>query len=275
MFFWKIFLCFAWLVSASLFAQESSAIRIGIAPHSSARLIFESHRDLKSFLEHYFHRPVQILTTKTFSEFAKVCNEGHLYDLIITSPNLAYLAHEDAGYAPLMTYSKGLETIILSHTSNHLDPKITLLKIAGQDPVSFATLSGEEWLEQQGFIEGKNLTYRYYISASDSLARLLVSDEVDLVIMSLPNYLKLDQELQQELFVVYHSAPKPSRIFLARDAHGLTIDAWKQALIAFSKSEEGARHLSDVKLNGFVMIDEHALDDLKTIAQKTADRLKE
>jgi len=91
------------------YAQEP--VRIGIAPHSSARIIMETHHDVKSFLEKQFGRSVEIVTAKSFSEFSKRCNEGKSYDMIITSPNLAYLAQHIAHYQPLMTYTKGLETI--------------------------------------------------------------------------------------------------------------------------------------------------------------------
>ncbi len=267
-----VFVCFVSLVS-TLFAQELESLKIGIAPHSSARIIYEAHRDLKTFLEDYFHRPVQILSAKTFSDFAETCDRGDTYDLIITSPNLAYLAQHQAHYVPLMTYTKGLETIILSRTSASLKEHPKSIKIAGQDPVSYATLCGEEWLEQQGYVPGKNLTYSYYISASDSLATLLLKNQVDLIIISLPNYLRLDQELQNQLFVVYHSQPKPGRIFLAKASKGLAIEEWHNALLAFSQSQEGARHLVATKLEGFEMLEPDALDNLHGIAQKTSSRL--
>ncbi|KHG33613.1 PhnD/SsuA/transferrin family substrate-binding protein [Sulfurospirillum sp. MES] len=260
-------------IASALFSQEIESLKIGIAPHSSARIIYDVHRDLKTFLEHYFNRPVQILSAKTFSDFADTCDQGDTYDLIITSPNLAYLAQHQAHYVPLMTYTKGLETIILSKTSSLLKDHPKTVKIAGQDPVSYATLCGEEWLEQQGYVPGRNLIYSYYISASDSLATLLLKNQVDLIIISLPNYLRLDQELQNQLFVVYHSSPKPGRIFLAKASKGITIEEWRNALVAFSQSQEGARHLKATKLEGFEMLEPHALDTLRAIAQKTSSRL--
>jgi len=173
-----IFLVF-FLNGLCLYGDEIKPIRIGIAPHSSARLIFESHRDIKNFLETTFQRPVQISTAKTFSEFSKQCNDPEaMYDLILTSPNLAYLAQHLAHYLPLMTYTKGLEVLILSYSKNILHDGHRPLKIAGQDPVSFITLSGEVWFEDQGFKEGEDIVYRYYISASDSLAMLLLNHEV-------------------------------------------------------------------------------------------------
>ena len=256
-------------------AQELSGvpIRIGIAPHSSPRIIFEAHQDLKLFLEEYFHRPVQIMTAKNFSEFAKKSNQGDTYDLLLTSPNLALLAQHIASYTPIMTYTKGLETMILSRNPDVLTVGKRPLKVAGQDPVSFATLCAEEWLENLGLKEGVDLNYAYYISASDSLATLLVRGEVDIAIISLPNYLRLSDELQYKTTILYHSPARPSRIFLAKESNGITVVEWENALKAFSQSPEGFKHLEATKLEAFRMLSPHELEDLQSIAEKTLKRL--
>lgn len=256
-------------------AQDLSNVplRIGIAPHSSPRIIFDSHQDLKLFLEAYFQRPVQIMTAKSFSEFSKKCNQGESYDLILTSPNLALLAQRLASYTPLMTYTKGLETIVLSRFDDVLTNAKRPLRVAGQDPVSFATLCAEEWLESQGLREGRDLNYVYYISASDSLATILVKGEVDLAIISLPNYLRLSDELRHKMTVLYHSPARPSRIFLAKESNGVSVEEWGKALGAFSKSPEGLKHLETTKLEAFKMLAPDALEDLNSIADKTLKRL--
>lgn len=269
-------ICLILLVTFSFgLAQDLSHVplRIGIAPHSSPRIIFESHQDLKLFLEGYFHRPVQIMTAKSFSEFSKKCNQGESYDMILTSPNLALLAQRLASYIPLMTYTKGLETIILSRSQDVLTKAPKPLRVAGQDPVSFATLCAEEWLENQGLHEDRDLNYVYYISASDSLATILVRDEVDLAIMSLPNYLKLSDELRAHVTILYHSSARPSRIFLAKESNGVSVEEWGNALRAFSKSPEGSKHLETTKLEAFQMLTPDALEDLNSIANKTLKRL--
>lgn len=256
-------------------AQDLShtPIRVGIAPHSSPRIIFETHQDLKIFLENYFHRPVQIMTSKNFSEFAQKCNQGDAYDMILTSPNLALLAQQIAAYVPLMTYTKGLETIILSREEDVLHSTKRPLRVAGQDPVSFSTLSGEQWLEDKGLHDGKDLSYVHYISASDSLATILVRDEVDLVIMSLPNYLKLSEELRQRVIILYSSPEKPSRIYLAKESNGITVTEWENALKTFSHSQEGLKHLATTKLVDFRMMLPGELNTLQNIADKTFKRL--
>ena len=261
------------LIFFGIFANAQSPIRIGIAPHSSARIIYESHQDLRLFFEKYFNRPVEIITAKSFSEFSKRCNEGHSYDLILTSPNLALLAKNLAAYQPFMTYTKGLETTILSVAPDVLESQKRPLRVVGQDPVSFSTLSAQEWLEKQGLVEGKDIQYSYHTSASDSLAAILISDQADFVIMSWPNYLKLGDDIKSKVTIFYHSPAAPSRIYLAKESNGVTLEAWEKALRAFAQSPEGAKHLEVTKLEGFKMIPSNALDELKTLAEKTLKRL--
>lgn len=251
---------------------NSNTITIGIAPHSSTRVILETHQDLRIFLEKYFQRPVEIVSAKNFSEFAERTNEAKYYDLVLTSPNLAVLGKKFGFYTPLMTYTKGLTSIIISKDKEILKSKNFPLRVVGLDPVSFATLTAEEWLEDQGLHENKEIQYSYS-SASDSAAAIVLNGNADMCIMSLPNYLKLSDEIKEKIFIVYESLPKPSRIYLAKEKNDLTLENWKNALEAFSKSQEGINHLSTTKLEGFRMMVPNELDNLNKIADKTLNRL--
>ncbi|RXJ89022.1 hypothetical protein CRV01_10405 [Arcobacter sp. CECT 8983] len=257
----------------SLCYGKDNPIKIGIAPHSSTRVILQSHQDLKLFLENYFKRPVNILTAKNFSEFTKRSNKGTYYDLILTSPNLAVLAQRLAGYTPLMTYKKGLSTILLATNKDILKSKKLPLHVIGLDPVSFPTLDAQDWLAKKGFKEGEKIKYTY-TSATDSSISILLNNNADMIIMSLPNYIKLIVKKNKDLVhIIYQSEPKPSRIYLAKDTDNITLKEWEVALEAFSKSKEGKRHLEITKLEGFKKIEENDLNNLDSIVDETMKRL--
>jgi len=261
------------LFAINCLSAEKNPITIGIAPHSSTRVILESHQDLRLFLEKFFHRPVEILTAKNFSEFTKRSDKGTFYDLILTSPNLAVLAQRLGGYTPIMTYKKGLSTIILSKDKNILKKDKFPLHVVGLDPVSFPTLDAQEWLSKQGFKEKEKVEYTY-TSATDSAISILMNNHADMIIMSLPNYLKLINKKNKALVhVIYKSEPKPSRIYLAKDKNKITLKQWQKALDAFSKSVEGKHHLEITKLEGFKKISPEDLDNLDEIVDKTMKRL--
>ncbi|RXJ69296.1 hypothetical protein CRV08_04615 [Halarcobacter ebronensis] len=266
-------LSLAIILATSCFGAQVSPIIIGIAPHSSTRVILKSHQDLRVFLEKYFQRPVEILTAKNFSEFSIRCNEGSYYDLVLTSPNLAVLAQKMGSYTPLMTYKKGLSTILLSKDKDILKSTKLPLHIVGLDPVSFPTLDAQDWLDKQGFKEQEKVKYTY-TSATDSSIAILLNNHADMIIMSLPNYIKLmNEKLKDKVNVIYQSEPKPSRIFLAKDKNGITLEEWEKALDAFSKSSEGENHLKITKLEGFKKMAPNDLDNLGEIVDKTMKRL--
>lgn len=265
-------LLFFLLFFSTFLVANDNTINIGIAPHSSTRVILETHQDLRVFFEKYFQRPVQIVTAKSFSEFAQRSNQGDYYDLILTSPNLALLAQKYGGYTPLLTYTKGLTSVIIAKDKDILKNKKYPFKVIGLDPVSFATLTAEEWLESQGLYEGKEINFTY-TSASDSAATILLNNQADMSIISLPNYLKLSDEMKNSISLIYQSSPKPSRIYLAKTTNGITLEEWKKALDAFSKSPEGLAHLEVTKLEGFRETKTDELDNLDRISAKTLQRL--
>lgn len=260
-------------IFTNLLYCDTKSIIIGVAPHSSTRVILESHSDLRIFLENYFKRPVQIVTAKNFSEFAQRTNQGNAYDLVLTSPNLAFLAQKIASYSPIMTYTKGLSTIILSKDKNILSSNKLPLRVVGLDPVSFTTLNAEDWLENQGFEDDNKIRYTYS-SASDSAVSILVNNEADMTIMSLPNYLKLSDDVKKQVYLLYQSPAQPSRIYLAKDKNGITLKDWNVALEAFAKSTDGSKHLVATKLDGFRMLAPNELNKLEKIANKTLKRLE-
>jgi len=127
-------------------------------------------------------------------------------------------------------------------------------------------------LETNGFIENNNITYSYS-SASDSAAAILLNGEADLAIMSLPNYLKLNDNTREQVKILYQSPPQPSRIYLAKNKNKITTKMWEDALKKFANSAEGKKHLETTKLEGFKQITQNELKKLKNIGNKTLRKL--
>jgi phosphonate transport system substrate-binding protein len=243
-------------------ANAQETILIGIAPHSSARIILESHASLSRFLEARFGQPVQIVTAPNFSEFTRRSLEGQ-YDLLITSPHLALLAQEHVGYIPLLTYTQGLETVLVSKTD--VLPNKHPLLVTGLDPVSFVTLTGLNELKERGLTVETGLQISY-ASASDSAALAVIQEKTDVAIMSWPNYTKLNDEIKKQVAVSWRSEPKPSRIYLAKAGKGIDAAAWQGAINAFSTSPEGVAHLADNKLAAFRPVTKDELTSVRPLA---------
>ncbi len=253
------FLLTTMMACISAHANATDSILIGIAPHSSARVILESHASLRNFLETKLGKNVEIVTAPNFSEFTRRSLQGQ-YDLLITSPHLALMAQEHAGYVPLTTYTQGLETVLI--TRSERIPEERPLKTTGLDPVSFVTLTGLQELNYRGLtVENGSLTVNY-ASASDSAALAVAQGRTDIAIMSWPNYVKLNDEIKKQIHVSWRSEPKPSRIYLAKTDKGIDLRTWQQTIDAFAISPEGIAHLESNKLKAFRPV---TTDDLNSV----------
>jgi phosphonate transport system substrate-binding protein len=82
-------------------AQESFIL--GVAPHTSARVILEMYQPLRLHLEKSLGNPVEVVTAPDFNEFARRALAQE-YDLAITTGHQARLLQTDANYLPLLTY---------------------------------------------------------------------------------------------------------------------------------------------------------------------------
>ena len=70
-------------------AQAAPAVlRIGVAPHSSARVILQMYQPLRDFLAERLGQPVEIVTAPDFTEFARRALAGN-YDVAITTGHQA------------------------------------------------------------------------------------------------------------------------------------------------------------------------------------------
>ena len=72
-------------------ARPGGSFQVGIAPHTSARVILEMYQPLRVFLEKSLARPVEIVTAPDFTEFARRGMEQQ-YDLAVTTGHLSRLS---------------------------------------------------------------------------------------------------------------------------------------------------------------------------------------
>lgn len=88
----------AWLLGAACFAMASDMpFRVGVAPHTSARLILQQYQPLRASLEKGLGQPVEIATAPDFTDFARRALRGE-YDLVITTGHQALLLRDEAHY---------------------------------------------------------------------------------------------------------------------------------------------------------------------------------
>src|SRR3989339_1209174 len=103
--FLQCFIFFTGLLAAhNSMAEMPAPFRLGIAPHTSARIILEMYQPLRVHLEKALGVPVEVTTAPDFTEFARRMLHQD-YDMAVTTGHQARLAQTDARYSPMLTYS--------------------------------------------------------------------------------------------------------------------------------------------------------------------------
>jgi phosphonate transport system substrate-binding protein len=263
---WIFGLCL--LVSSGVQAQET--FRLGIAPHTSARVILEMYQPLREHLEKALGMPVEVVTAPDFTEFARRMLHQD-YDLAVTTGHQARLAETDANYIPLLTYSAEFKAVALVAEKGPIKTAADLKdkSVLGLSPTSLVTLWGQHWMRKNGL----NQPLRY-VSASDSVANIVLEGQAAAGFTSMANYQSLPPEVQAQLRLLVVSEPMAGRVYVLNSSQlsrKSTIDA---ALESFSQSADGKAYFAKYKLNGYRKLLPRELSAMDPFAAETRQSLK-
>jgi len=229
-------------------ASARESFVIGVAPHTSARVILEMYQPLRQHLEKTLGTPVEVVTAPDFTEFAKR-SIAQDYDLVVTTGHQARLLQTDAGYLPLVTYQADFRAVaIVAADSPIRRPKdISGKSVLGLSPSSLVTLWGQHWLADNGL----GSVPIKYVSASDSVAQLVISGEATAGFTSLANFQKLAPEVRGKLRILAESRPMAGRVYVLNGRHAAAKKRIAEALWAFPKTKEGKLYFEINKLDGY------------------------
>ena len=258
------------LCSLATMAQSPAVFKLGIAPHTSARVILEMYQPLRSQLEKALGVPVEVVTAPDFTEFARRMLHQE-YDIAVTTGHQARLAQTDGDYIPLITYSADFRAVALvAGTSKVKTAKDLVGKpVLGLSPTSLVTLWGQHWLKQNG-----NNDALRYVSASDSVARLVLSGEAAAGFTSLANYQSLNRELQSQMRFLVISDPMAGRVYMLNKRQAARREQIDAALSAFGASAEGKSYFEKYKLEGYRKLKPKELEAMEPYAKEVRASLQ-
>lgn len=251
-------------------AQTQAVFRLGIAPHTSARVILEMYQPLRTQLERALAMPVEVVTAPDFTEFARRTLHQE-YDIAVTTGHQARLAQTDGEYTPLITYSADFRAVAVvagnskSKTARDLIGKPVL----GLSTTSLVTLWGQHWMKHSG-----NPDTLRYVSASDSVGRLVLSGEAAAGFMSLANYQSLSRELQEQLRFIVISEPLAGRVYMLNKRQVARKEQIDAALNGFANSVEGKAYFEKFKLEGYRKLKPRELELMEPYAREVRASLQ-
>ena len=258
------------LLSSAAQAQPGAVFRLGVAPHTSARIILEMYQPLRLQLEKALGMPVEVVTAPDFTEFARRMLRQE-YDIAVTTGHQARLGQTDADYIPLLTYSADFRAVALvAGNSPYQSAKdLTGKPVLGLSSTSLVTLWGQHWLKQNGILEPLR-----YVSASDSVARIVLSGEAAAGFTSLANYQSLPRDTQSQLRFLVISESLAGRVYMLNKRYLTRKDTIDAALASFAQGAEGKAYFEKYKLEGYRKLKPKELEAMDPYAAEVRQTLK-
>ena len=274
----RIFLSLCSLLACSLAIaapvatdKNSATFRIGIAPHTSARIIVQMYQPLRGYLEKALGKPVTIVTAADFTEFARRGLQQE-YDLAVTTGHQARLFESDAGYLPLLTYKADFKAVVLVDKKSRVQKPADLAgsTVIGLSPSSLVTIWGQHWLLRNNI---GNVQMRY-VSASDSAVQLVLNGEGSAGMTSLANYQNLKPEVRDKLRILDESLPLAGRVYVLNKRNAALKDKVTAALWAFAETPEAAEYFAKYNLDGYRKLEPRELLGMEPYAGEVRKALK-
>lgn len=263
----------SWAAPApSATAAANGPLRIGVAPHSSARVILEMYQPLRQHLEAALQRPVEVITAPDFTEFARRAL-AQQYDVAITTGHQARLFQSDAGYLPLLTYKADFKavTVVLAD-SRYREPRdLAGATLIGLSRSSLVTLWGEHWVFRNS-IPGTTMRY---VSASDSVGQLILRGEGAAGFISLANHQSLAPAARAQLRVLSESVAMTGRTYLLNGRHAALRERLMAALWAFAETPEAKAYFARYKLEGYRALEPRELLAMEPYAAEVRQELRQ
>lgn len=256
---------------APLRAEPATSFKLGVAPHTSARVILEMYQPLRLYLEKVLGQPVEVQTAPDFTEFIRRALNQE-YDLAITTGHQARVLQTDAGYAPLVTYKADFKAVALVAKDGPYKSVRDLKGAAmlGLSQSSLVTLWGQHWMKKNGL--GDNPIR--YVSAADSTAQLVLAGEAAVAFHSMANYQKLAPEVQNRLAILAESEPMAGRVYMLNRRQAPLADKIDGAIWAFAASPAGRDYLDKNKLDGYRKLKPRELEAMEPYAAEVRSVLR-
>lgn len=253
-------------------ARAEDTLRIGVVPHTSARVVLEMYQPLRERLEAELGRKVEIQTAPDFSTFARRALARE-YDIAITTGHQARMLQVDTGFLPLVTYSAEFRAVVVVAGNNPIarPEDLTGKTVIGLSPTSLVTQWGRHWLALHK-IDGVQTRY---VSAADSVAQLLLADEAAAGFMSTANFHGLAPDVRARLRMFAQSEPMLGRVYMLNGALAAERPAILAALNAFAASPAGKAYFEATALSGYRPVTPQDLAAMDPFAQEVRTMLHE
>ncbi len=247
-------------------ASAGDVLVIGIAPHTSPRVILEMYAPLRMYMEKTLGMSVEVVTAPNFDIFAQR-GLSQEFDVAVTTGHQARLLQKDANYIPLLTYKAEFKAVALVAASGKIKKPFELQgqDVLGLSRSSLVTLWGQHWLAENNIVP-KSIKY---VSASDSVAQLVISGDAAAGFTSLANYQKLEQGDRDKVLIIAESKPMAGRVYMLNNRRAAMQKEIGAALWAFAATPEARKYFEANQLEGYRSLKSNEMEDMDIYADET------
>lgn len=230
-------------------AAESQPLSMGIFPYLSTRALLEVYQPVRVDIAEAMKRPVHLFTAQSFEAYADQARQG-AYDILITLPHFALLAQRQAGYIPMVVYTRKLRGIFVVARSSAIHGLQDLRgkRIATPTRLALVTIMGRQWLRENGLAPNADVVLLDRASHANAVEAVQRGD-AEAAITTSTALAQMSAELRDSVRVIAQTPYAPHVMYLAHPRLGKTaIEHIKAALLAFPATQAGQAFL---KNNGF------------------------
>jgi phosphonate transport system substrate-binding protein len=252
-----------------------TALRFGLFPNLSPRVLLEVNQPMATYLSHRLGRAVYLETAPDFASFARRTRERR-YDLLLTAPHLAYLANAETGYRPLFAYASSAQgMLVVPKNSSYRSIKdLRGTRLAFADPLAVVTMMMEKDLARAGLQEGRDYQ-RINAGSHNNAALLAVQGKADGAIIGVLSFQNMSEDIKQSLRPLAYTQPILGLVYLA--SPNLTqaeIKAVKTAIADFITTAEGRAFLNKGNVGGLVPVDVKQLSSYQSFGNEARHRME-
>jgi phosphonate transport system substrate-binding protein len=250
---------------------EHRTLIFGFLPILSAERLVTRFSPLVDYLSQRSHLDIRMETAPDFAEFIRRTQHGRRYDILFTAPHFFYLAEHERGYRALVRVDRpGMKAVVVVPAGSpiHTLPELRGQALATTGPLALSTLLIRGLLTRAGLDPDKDLRL---VPTPSHIAALLSSQQgtTDASAVMLPVFRQARPDIRDTMRIVAESGMAPHIPLGVAPWVDEDIGRQLQAiLIEMSNDPEGRDVLSHLEWPGFVPVDEHEYDSVRSLAEQ-------
>lgn len=225
-------------------SAEPGYLRFGVLPLQSPTKLAGMFLPLTGYLEQQLGRPLQFVTSSSFTEFMATVARRH-YDIIYLNPMLYSRARQYGYRAIVKVASEPFTGILVVRKKGPVqalsaDSLPEGLRIGFPDPGAYAaTVMVREYLQSIGIDVDRQLQVQYF-GSQDSALLALHNGLVDITGTWRPSLRSMPRAVRDDLRVIAETPSQPQMPIAVRDDLPTeVIEQLQQALVGLAESAEG------------------------------------